>query len=367
VKPDALLDEAIARHAAFWRREPAAAPLVSRSRWWSVTTAQFDWGLGRADGVLEAEDLDVEHFRPQYTALFEGRGPLDDDLLWPAMPPTAVPWLEGMLGCPIRYSIEGGSIAAESPAWAAADDPGVVADALRWEPLEANQWYLKLAEFIAAIADEADGRFAVALPLTRGPWDLVAAIRGTERLYLDLHDDPEGAARLASRCADLWIAATTRLAAAIPPWHGGYVSFLGIWAPSFDPMPQDDASVSVSPQLYRRVMAAADRRVARAWPNPIFHLHSAGLQVLDGVLGFLDGADDVRDAIGEVGGGDRALNVDLDPSGPSLERVLPMLAGVQARGVPLHVLLWDLDRLRAVTEALSPSGLAVTYQPDPPI
>jgi hypothetical protein len=359
--------EAIERHRAFWDRGRATRPLVSRSRWWSVTTAQFDWGLGRGEGVLRPEDLDVGHFRPQYGALFEGHGPLDDDLFWPAMPPTAVPWLEGMLGCPIRYSLEGGSIAAVPPSWAAGDDPGDVIEALRWRPLEANPWYVKLLEFVDGIAAEAGGQFAVALPLTRGPWDLVAALRGMERLYLDLYDHPEGAARLADACADLWIAVTMRLADAIPTWHGGYVSFLGVWAPTFDPMPQDDASVSVSPELYRRVMASADRRVAQTWTNPIFHLHSAGLQVLDDVLGLLDdkgAADHAGDAVD--GPGRRALNVDLDPSGPPVDQLLPLLAEVQDRGVPLHLLLWDLDRLRAVTESLSPRGLAVTYQPDPP-
>jgi len=354
----ALVDEAIARHAAFWRRDPAARPLVSRSRWWSVTTAQFAWGLDRGEGVLHPDDLDVAHFRPQYAALFDGRGPLDDDLFWPAMPPTAVPWLEGMLGCPVHLSVEGGSISAVSPAWAGVDDPRDVVDALRWKPLDANPWFRKLLEFVDAIAEEAGGRFAVALPLTRGPWDLVAALRGMERFYLDLYDDPEGAARLADACADLWIEVTTRLASAIPPWHAGYVSFLGLWAPTFDPLPQDDASVSVSAELYRRVMVAADRRVAQAWESPIFHLHSAGLQVLDDVLGLLGDAGD--------GHSRRALNVDLDPSGPPVDQLVPLLAGVQDRGVPLHLLLWDLDRLRAVTESLAPRGLAVTYQPDPP-
>ena len=320
--------------------------------------AQLDWGLDQVEGVLHPEHLDVVHFRPQYAALFDERGPLDDDLFWPAMPPPGVPWLEAMLGCPVSFSIEGGSISAASPAWAEVDDPREVIDALRWEPLDANPWFRKLLEFVDAIAEEANGRFAVALPLTRGPWDLVAALRGMERFYLDLYDDPEGVARLANVCADLWIEVTTRLASAIPPWHGGYVSLLGLWAPTFTPLRQDDASVSVSAELYRRVMMSADRRVAQAWASPIFHLHSTGLQVLDDVLELLGDAADGR--------GHRVLNIDLDPSGPSVEQLAPLLAGVQERGVPLHLWLNDLDRLRAVKQLVAPRGLAVTYQTDPP-
>ena len=88
-------------------------------------------------------------------------------------------------------------------------------------------------------------------------------------------------------------------------------------------------------------MAPLDRRVAQTWPNPIFHLHSAGLHVLDAVVELLGGPADGQTR--------RALNVDLDPSGPPMDRLLPLLAGVQARGVPLHLLLWDFDRLRVVT------------------
>ena len=151
-----MVDEALARHAGFWRREAAHRPLVSMSRNWSVSTAQFDWGVLRSDGVLNPSDLDVGHFQPQYANQFDGRGPLDGDLFWPAMPPTAIPWLEAMLGCPIHQSISGGSISAMSPQWAQADDLREVADAVEWWPLDANPWFVKLLEFIDGIADVAD-------------------------------------------------------------------------------------------------------------------------------------------------------------------------------------------------------------------
>jgi hypothetical protein len=120
-------------------------------------------------------------------------------------------------------------------------------------------------------------------------------------------------------------------------------------------MPQDDASVSVSADLYRRVMARADRRVARAWMRPIFHLHSAGLQVLDDVLGEVLG-----EVLGTLRGG--ALNVDIDPSGPSVDALLPVLRRVQARQVPLHLLAFDAGQARTLAAELAPAGLAITYQ-----
>jgi hypothetical protein len=338
--PERTIAPLLARHEAFWRCEPAGSPLLGLSRWGQVTMAQFDWDLPAPEGTLEPEMLRVEHLLPQYEALFAGR-PLDDDLCWPAMPPTAIPWLEAILGCPVRYSIPSGSMSAEP---VRPDDlPG-----RRQVVLDHDAWFRKLLEFVEKLAGLARGRFAVGLPLMRGPWDLVAALLGTTELYVALYDRPDELRTLAAICADLWADVAARLEAAIPRWQGGYVGFLGLWAPSFDPMLQDDASVSVSPSMYRRVMRSADERMTGGHGRAIFHLHSAGLQVVDEVLDILDG---------------RALNVDVDPSGPGLDEIVPVLRHVQARRVPLHLLTFDREQARSLAALLSPAGLAITYQP----
>ena len=336
----ASIASALDRHEAFWRCGPAERPLLGMSRWAQVTMEQFDWGLAAPEGTLEPTMVKVEDLVPQYEALFAGR-PLDDDLCWPAMPPTAIPWLEAILGCPIRYSTVSGGMFAE-----AIGDPGVAA--LRSVRLDGDPWFEKLLEFVRGLGALAAGRFAVGLPLMRGPWDMVAAMLGPTELYVALCDRPDAVQALAAACSDVWIGVASRLADAIPRWHGGYVGFLGLWAPGFGPMLQDDTSVSVSPDMYRRVMRSADERMAGGWDPAIFHLHSAGLHVLDDVLDVLHG---------------RALNVDLDPSGPSIEEVVTVLRRVQARRVPLHVLAFDREQARGLAALLSPEGLAITYQP----
>ena len=343
----------LTRHRAFWERAPADRPVRGTTRWSQISSRHFDWGIPAGDGTVEPEMLRVDHFLPQYEALYVERGPLDDDFVWPAMPPTAIPWLEGILGCPIRYSVPSGSFHAEPIAGegAAAGGDLLVVDP---GPLDANPWFRKLLEFVEGLTRLSRGRFAVGLPLTRGPWDIAFAACGATDLYVGLYERPADLRRLAATCAELWVDVTRRLASAIPRWHGGYVSFLGVWGPTFDPMPQDDASVAVSAGLYRRVMAPADRRVATAWKRPIFHLHSAGLQVVDVVL------DNVLARRGS------ALNVDVDLSGPPVEALLPILRRVQARRIPLHLLAFDAGQARALAAELSPVGLAITYQPDDP-
>jgi hypothetical protein len=196
------VDDLLASHAAFWRCADVERPLAGMTRWSQITTSQFDWGLPAEEGILRPEMLDVEHFLPQYEALFEDNGPFDDDLCWSATPPTAIPWLEGALGCSISAKpiLGDGPLEFVSP------------------PLADNSWFAKLLEFVAGLARLADGRFAVGLPLTRGPWDLVAAICGTSNLYLGLYDRPDPLARLADACADFWIKANSHLSSAIPKY-----------------------------------------------------------------------------------------------------------------------------------------------------
>ncbi len=329
----------IARHEAFWVRADVPAPLVGTSRWPYITTHDFSWNLPAAEGHLEPEMLDVGHFLPQYEARFEERGALDGDLFWSAMPPRSIPWFEAIVGCAVYYSLRGAAMSGEVVR-AGLDDFDPMAT------LEASPWFHKLIEFTEGLVDVSRGRFPISPPIGRGPWDILGAARGATDMLLDLYDRPEELARLADVCADVWIAVTRRLAEIVPPWHGGYVSQAGIWAPTYSVLPQDDASTSVSRRMYLDVMAKADRRVAHAWTASIFHLHSAGLHIVDEVLGLLRG---------------RALNVVIDGSGPTLEELLPTLVHVQDAGAPLHVMAFSESDARGVVTGLQAKGLAVMH------
>ena len=335
------LTQLIRRHEAFWASGDVDQPLIGTSRWPYITTRDFAWNLPAPEGNLDPEMLVVEHLLPQYEAKLEERGILEGDLFWVAMPPRSVPWFEAIVGCKINYSLPSGSMSGAAFLEATTDfDP--------MASLEANPWFRKLIEFTEGLVDLSRGRFPVSPPITRGPWDIVSATRGTTNFLLDMYDRPMELASLANSFADVWIAVTRRLADIVPPWHGGYVNSEGIWAPEYSLHPQSDASVSVSASMYRDLMAPADRRIAQAWRASIFHLHSAGLQVVDEVLEYLEG---------------RALNVVLDPTGPGLTELLPVLRHVQASGTPLDVNVFSGADVQGVVGGLDANGLAILYQP----
>lgn len=331
----------IERHRAFWTRAPAGPALVGTSLWPETTTRHFDWGLPGPVGAIEPDMLSVERFLPQYVDQFEAHGVHDGDMLWSAMPPLAVPWFEAIAGCRPHYSIPAGSMSgtAVDGDWTAFDPEAVLAD---------NPWLDKLLEFTEGLVEVARGRFPVGVPIGRGPWDVASAYLGMTTVYLELYDRPREMALFAAKLARVWIEVMRRIERIIPPWRGGYVDRFGLWAPGFTTVPQDDASVSVSGAMYGEVMAPADRDITVAWPSALFHLHSAGLQVTDDVVAFLDG---------------RALNVVLDPTGPSIPDLLPVFHRLQAADVPLHVMVFSLADAARLTASLAPAGLAIQHQP----
>ncbi len=120
-----------------------------------------------------------------------------------------------------------------------------------------------------------------------------------------------------------------------------------LWAPEFPATSQDDASISVSPEMYRRVMLPADQRTLGRRME-VFHLHSGGLHVLPHIAESLAG---------------RALNVSLDPSGPHVAQILPILKEVHAGGIPMHLYTFDPMTTDLVVAELAQGKLAVLYQP----
>lgn len=309
--------------------------------WAETTTAHFDWGLPAPTGILEPEMLDVDRFLPQYRAQFEDHGLTNGDVIWVAVPPLAVPWHEAITGCRPRYSIPAGSMAGDHVGgdWTAYDPAALLVN---------NPWLDKLIEFTEGLVELSAGRFPVGLPIGRGPWDIAAAYLGHSDVFLELYDHPDEMRAFGAKLAWLWNEITRRLAAIIPPWHGGYVNRFGLWTPEMAVMPQDDASVSVSGEMYRAVMAPADGAVLRPWPGALFHLHSSGLQVADALIEMLDG---------------RAMNVVIDDRGPAPDQLVEQFARIQTAGVALHILAFRPEDVAAFRAGLSPAGLAITYQP----
>jgi hypothetical protein len=298
--------------------------------------------LPEGAGKLEPQMIKIDHFLPQFERCYDNRGVLDGDLFWPVVPTRSIPWLEAMMGAPIHYFHDHGAVSIFAEPSAGGFERFAPATSL-----SSNPWFRKLIEFIAALARLSTGRFPLAGSHTRGPWDILSAVRGMSNVLEGLYACPHTLSRLAEQCADLWIAVTSKLAEIVPAWEGGYVGVFGVWAPGFSAMPQNDMSVSVSPRMYRELLAPADLRTVRACGYPMFHTHSAGYHHLEAVV--------------ELLGGRGSLNVVVDETGPALEVLIPVLRKAQQKPIPLHLFCTNSQLVEQLSAALSPKGLAISY------
>lgn len=274
------LPELLERHRAFWHREKVDRPLVAVKPYAPlapkyIPLRDVQWGT---------EDLCLEPamFDPHTIANAEqwhnkpGQLRLGDSFSL-RQPYVRIPWVEAMLGCPIWADRESGSI------WSKAYLPS--AGAGRGIAIDPNDpWLRLLLDITRLLVEEDDGTYLVAQTLMRGPIDMVRAVLGDEAMCLAIYDDPEALRQLLSVTTEAFIAVAKAQQALVPPFHGGYASYYGIWAPGTVVRTQCDMSSALSAKTYAELVIPFEDRICREFDHSIIHLHSGYLHTVDELL-----------------------------------------------------------------------------------
>ncbi len=179
---DAAGKALVARHAAWWQRKEALVQI-------GPGAPLGDLWLPLADGSLASHDIDLTPEMLDYERLAgEPRdpGPLErvGDLFAERAPYTRVPWVEAILGCPIRATIHGGSMRTHS----------FIRDWDEWKnrPVRRHEgWFDALKHLTEILTARSGGRYATAHTLMRGPCDLAEAVLGPELMCLSMYDHPK--------------------------------------------------------------------------------------------------------------------------------------------------------------------------------
>jgi len=329
-----IQEEIVQRHQAFWQRGPAERPIGSF--WIGSRLPDELYTAARAIpvGRVMPSDIHVEDFLADYDRLHELHESVADDAFWAASPFFGIPWVEAILGCPVYYSGDTFWVEPIWPEW-----PAEISLPLP----KGREWMEKLIEFTRALVSRAEGRYAVATTLMRGPSDLAAAVRGHEAMIYDLYDHPAELQRMLGMAADVWIDVARRQLDVIQPIAGGYVSnFYRVWAPDRIVFTQEDASASFSPPLFRRFLLPQDRRISSAFPYSIMHVHSPTTWPVEQWL--------TLDSLS-------CIEINYDNNGPRLPALLPLLKSIQ--GVKPLVIRGELtvEEIAWIKRELSPRGL----------
>jgi hypothetical protein len=297
------------KHMKWWQGETY---LYTRS----AGTPLGDLWLPLADGSLAMTDIELTPNMLDVERLTgEKRDPGPVGLFGDHFKTTAaysrVPWMEAILGAPIRATIQGGSMRA-SPVIQKWQEWDFGAEHINYE------WFdllLKLTEMLVA---RSKGSVAVTQTLMRGPSDLAEALLGPEFMIYSMVDHPQALHAFLETVTGIFIQVLQAQLALIPQFEGGYINPFGIWSPGSVVRTQCDASAFLSPQNYAEWYLPYDVSICEAFDYSIIHLHSSSLHTVDAILEYEH--PDVIQATFET-----------TPNGPSLSELVPIFTKILAQ------------------------------------
>ena len=323
------LEKKLARHRALWNVEEVEEterPLIT----FRLHMEGMELYRGAAtlpDGLLSPQQVCPEAFLPDYDRQWSMHEEMGHDGVFCATPFWKIPWIEAVIGCPIRVS--GDSIWAERYL----DDYDTF-EGVDLRPGR-NAWMDKLVEFTEMLVEHAAGRYPVGQTLLRGPSDMLSALRGPNVIPLDCYDYPEKLVELLSRCTEIWEEVHRRHTAPIPPWRDGYVmGEFFIHAPGRCARLQVDAAGVLSPRWYHELFFACDDRLASRYEYNVMHVHGSDLYTIE----------NYKESPHYT-----MIQSAVEPSGAPLGVVLEVLRDAQEHGK--RVLLTHLTTMEEIEQA----------------
>jgi len=325
------IDHVARRHERFRRMECEPEPILAIQG----GQAKLPAGVLPAETrIIEPDDLRFELLMDDLQGLRAVFGGWD--CAPTVLPAWEVPWVELIMGC--RVEVSDGNFCTRGL--------GDREAFLEREELEIRErWLEKLVSVYHLLEARRDRRYGISTTLVRGASDLLAALIGHEDMCLLMVDDPELAYRLLGLCTKTALRIVESQLAAIRPLEGHWVNRFGVWAPGPTVVFQEDAAVLLSPGLYRDLVLPWDKEMAGSVPYPVFHIHSPCVSYV--VPELLE--------VEEVG----AIQIRVDPTGPSLEELLPHMRAVQERKPLIVSGDFSAEHIASLTENLEPGWLEV--------
>jgi len=200
----------------------------------------------------------------------------------------------------------------------------------------------RLEAVVHAMVEAGRGRWLTAFPTVPLPSDLLAGLRGNERLCLDMIDRPEWVALAMDYLAGVCLRAYGEIATWLDTDRLGSSSWLPLWSPGRSVTLQCDFSCLIGAAMFRRFIVPEQRTLARWLDNCIYHLDGPGaIHHLDALL-----------EVPEI----RGLQWVPGAGAPPPLEWLPLLRRIQDAGKLLHISIAAADVPRAL-ELLRPEGL----------
>ena len=216
-------------------------------------------------------------------------------------------------------------------------------DALHVTYAADNPWWQRTCALTAAAVARWGSQVAVGHTDLGGDLDVLASLRTTQELLLDLTDAPDHVARLAGAISRLWQRYYDELSALILPAGRGTTPWAAIWSPGRCYMLQCDFAYMLSPRMFARFVLPTLTERCAALDHAFYHLDGKGqIAHLDMLLAI-----------------DRLAGIQWIPGdgAPPAEEWLPLLARIRHAG-KLCQLYVSPEGARTIVRNLGGAGFA---------
>lgn len=240
------------------------------------------------------------------------------------------------LGAPVTLDWETG--------WS---DPILTGEEIDWRPLRLDEdqprfrWQL---DWLRRGAKDAKGKCIPGVGAFGGCGDTLAALRGTDRLLLDVMDRPDEVRAADQHLMDIWIECYRCFYDIIRGTAEGSTCWFSLWSPGKFYAAQNDFSYMISPQMFRNIFLPTIEKQTRFLDHSVYHV--------DGIGAFAH-----VDALLEL---PRLQAIQILPGAgkPSPLHYMDVLKKVQAAGRNLHISIAP-GEVRHALEELSARGLFI--------
>lgn len=207
---------------------------------------------------------------------------------------------------------------------------------------ENNRWWQVTLRLTRISSEFFEGKGMTAITDLGGGSDILASLRTTEGLLLDMVENPAPIRAAMLEIAGIWMDCYRRLFAITSAHFEGSVQWLGVWAPGKMYNIQSDFCCMVSPRMFEEFIAPELETLCAFLDYSLYHLDGPGaIHHLDRILAIPD-LDGIQWTPGD--------------GSPPVTEWIPMLKKIQKAGKCLH-LHGSPAHAERVLRALKPEGL----------
>lgn len=154
---------------------------------------------------------------------------------------------------------------------------------VRFDP--ESRWWKRIRHVTELLATRLGDRIQIAFPDLGGNLDILASLRSTDALLLDMAVQPGEVRRCVDEVTALWWTAYEELYELIGPRCPGTMGWYKTWAPGRTYMLQSDISAMISPDMFEQFVAPDIDTCCKRLEYPFYHLDGPdAIEHLDSLL-----------------------------------------------------------------------------------